>query len=123
MHDPPHARLRGGADRHGGTLDVGAQHRGRILDAERVLSRDVEERGAALHAAGEDVGVEDVAAHDARPAALELAPRGVRARQGDHLVAALAQGVDERAADHAAAPADEDAAHGSERSTAAKRSR
>ena len=58
-----------------------------------------------------------------RAALGELRRRLVGARQGDDLVAALHEALDERAADHPAAARDEDAAHEMERSEAENFSR
>ena len=57
------------------------------------------------------------------PALGELRRRLVGAREGDDLVAALHEALDERAADHPAAARDEDAAHEMERSEAENFSR
>ncbi len=123
MHYATDARPGRGPHHEGRAVDVRAQHRLGILDAERIHPRDVKHRLAAVHSAGERLGVEQVAAHDPCPPSLECGRRRVGTGQGDQLVAARLQPLDEGAAHRAAAARHEDAAHGLERSTDQKRTR
>jgi hypothetical protein len=118
-----HARALGGLHRQDRAVDVDAAHLARILHAQGVDAGDVEGQRAAVHAARERLGVQSVAAHRPRAALLHRGDGGVGAGERQHLVAALDQARDERAADHAGAPRDEDAAHDDERSAAEKRRR
>jgi hypothetical protein len=118
VHDARQADLRGGPDGGHGAVHVDAPHRLGVVDAELVDARDVEGEVGAVHAARERVCVEGVAARDLGAALGELRRSLVGASEGDDLVAALHEALDERAADHPAAARDEDAAHETERSEA-----
>jgi hypothetical protein len=83
----------------------------------------VEGQRTAVHAAGERVLVEQVAAHHLRAAGLQRRGRRVGASERRDLVPSRHQTFDERAADHAAAAGDEDAAHGEVRNAAENFSR
>jgi hypothetical protein len=89
---------------------------GRVVRAQRVDAGHVVEQLAALHAGGERVLVERVAAHHARAALLELGGRVVGAGQRDDLVALLGEAGEQRAADDPAAARQEDARHAAGRS-------
>ena len=144
MHGPlaPHRTLglaerrrRGGVDdtRHLGpgsgahgsarALDVGLHHRGRVLDAQRVHAGHVEDHLAALHPGRHGVLVEHIATCNpgSEPREDGLGLRG--AGEGHDVVASRQQPLDERAADEAAAPGDEHAAHVSPRSEDEKRTK
>jgi hypothetical protein len=71
----------------------------------------VVEQLAAFHAARERSLVEHVAADGARASLLELRRGRFRARERDHLVAALDQSRGQRATDQPAAARQEDARH------------